>query len=159
MSIVSLPGFCLHFWKHFLCPIRSRHPLEFLEIARWESVPRGSFTRTWKLSSRLFSRPGWLPLGLRGWTKLEVISRYHEVVRSHFREIAETSLKVTNLHAQSCLETSASFDHYFSYFELPWVAVAQSAESPLIWQVTQVSRFKPRNGQNNNSFFLEKVKE
>ena len=53
--------------KHFLCPIRSRHPLEFLEIVRWESVPRGSFARTWKLSSRPFSRPDWLPLGLRGW--------------------------------------------------------------------------------------------
>ena len=53
--------------KHFLCPIRSWHPLEFLEIARWESVPRGSFTRTWKLSSRPFSLPDWLPLGLRGW--------------------------------------------------------------------------------------------
>ena len=26
-------------------------------------------TRTWKLSSHLFSRPGWLPLGLRGWHK------------------------------------------------------------------------------------------
>ena len=47
--------------KHFLCPIRSRHPLEFLEIVRWESVPRGSSARTWKLSSRLFSRPDWLP--------------------------------------------------------------------------------------------------
>ena len=53
--------------KHFLCPIRSRHPLEFLEISRWESVPRGSFARTWKLSSRPFSRPDWLPLGLQGW--------------------------------------------------------------------------------------------
>ena len=53
--------------KHFLCPIRSRHPLEFLEIVRWESVPRGSFARTSKLSSRPFSRPDWLPLGLRGW--------------------------------------------------------------------------------------------
>ena len=52
--------------KHFLCPIRSRHQLEFLEIVRWESVPRGSFARTWKLSSRLFSRPDWLPLVLRG---------------------------------------------------------------------------------------------
>ena len=41
---------------HFLCPIRSRHPLEFLEMVRWESVPRGSFVLTWKLSSRLFSR-------------------------------------------------------------------------------------------------------
>ena len=53
--------------KHFLCPIRSRHPLEFLKIARWESVPRGSFARTCKLSSRLFSPPDWLSLGLRGW--------------------------------------------------------------------------------------------
>ena len=46
-------------------------------------------------------------------TKLEVISRYHEVVRS----------QVTDLPAQSCPETRASF----SYPELPWVAVAQSA--------------------------------
>ena len=29
--------------------------------------PRRSFARTWKLSSRLFSRPDWLPLDLRGW--------------------------------------------------------------------------------------------
>ena len=52
--------------KHFWCPIRSRHPLEVLEIVRWESVPRGSFARTWKLSSRPLSRPDWLPLGLLG---------------------------------------------------------------------------------------------
>ena len=52
--------------KHFLFPIRSRHPLEFLEMVRWESVPRGSSALTWKLSSRLFSRTDWLPLGLRG---------------------------------------------------------------------------------------------
>ena len=51
----------------FLCQIRSRHPLEFLEIVQWESVPRGSFARTWKLSCCLFSWPDWLPLGLRGW--------------------------------------------------------------------------------------------
>ena len=50
-----------------LCPIRSRHLLEFLEIVRWESVPRGPFNRTWKRSSHLFSQPDWLPLGLRGW--------------------------------------------------------------------------------------------
>ena len=60
--------------KHFLCPIRSQHPLEFLEMVRWESVPRGSFARTWKLSSRLFSRPDWLPLGLRGCVHLQLIS-------------------------------------------------------------------------------------
>ena len=52
--------------KHFLCPVGSRHLFEFLEIARWKSVRRGSFTRTWKLSSRPFSRPDWLPRGLRG---------------------------------------------------------------------------------------------
>ena len=55
--------------SNFLCPIGSQHPLEFLEIARWESVPTGSFTRTWKLSSRPFSGPDWLPLGLRGWSR------------------------------------------------------------------------------------------
>ena len=33
-----------------------------------ESVPRGSFAHTWNLSSRPFSRPDWLPLGLRGCT-------------------------------------------------------------------------------------------
>ena len=32
------------------------------------SVPRGSSARAWKLSSRLFSRPVWLPLGLRRWS-------------------------------------------------------------------------------------------
>ena len=59
-------------------------------------------------------------------TKLEVISRYHEVVYAvSFHEIAETSRKVTNLYAQSCPETSASFHNYFSCPELPWVTVAQ----------------------------------
>ena len=63
--------------KHFLCPIRSRHPLEFLEMVRWESVPRGSFALTWKLSSRLSSRPDWLPLGLRGCDNRGVIWEKH----------------------------------------------------------------------------------
>ena len=49
-----------------ICPIRSRNPLEFLEIVRGDSVPRSSFSRIWKLSSRLFPRPDWLPLPLRG---------------------------------------------------------------------------------------------
>ena len=54
--------------KHFWCPIRSRHRLEFLEIVRWASVPRGSFAHTWKFWSCLFSWPEWLPLGPRGWS-------------------------------------------------------------------------------------------
>ena len=53
--------------EHFLCPIRSQHSLDLLEMVRWESVPRGSSTHAWKLSSQLLSRPDWLPLGLRGW--------------------------------------------------------------------------------------------
>ena len=53
--------------KHFLCPIRSQHSLDRLEMVRWESVPRGFSACAWKLLSRLFSRPDWPPLGLRGW--------------------------------------------------------------------------------------------
>ena len=52
----------------FLCPIRSQHSLDRLQMVRWESVPRCSSARDWKLSSRLFSRPDWLRLGLRGCT-------------------------------------------------------------------------------------------
>ena len=55
--------------KHFLSPIKSRYKLELLEMVRWESVPRGSSALTWKLSSRLFSRPDLLPKGLRGWDR------------------------------------------------------------------------------------------
>ena len=52
--------------NHFLCPIRSQHSLDRLEMVRWESVPRSSSACAWKLSSRVFSRPDWLPVGLRG---------------------------------------------------------------------------------------------
>ena len=43
--------------NHFLCPIRSQHSLDRLEMVRWESVPRGSSAHAWKLSSRLLTRP------------------------------------------------------------------------------------------------------
>ena len=49
-----------------------------------------------------------------------------------FREIVETSRKVTNLHAQSRPETSASFHNYFSYPKLLWVAVTQSANPSIV---------------------------
>ena len=42
------------------------------------------FARTWKLSSRLFSRPDWLPLGLRGWTKR---NQMNGLSRNNFRII------------------------------------------------------------------------
>ena len=51
----------------FCAQLRSQHSLDRLEMVRWESVPRGSSACAWKLSSRLFSRLDWLPLGLRGW--------------------------------------------------------------------------------------------
>ena len=47
--------------------IRCQYSLDRLEMVRWESVPRGFSACAWKLSSSLFSRPDWLPLGLRGW--------------------------------------------------------------------------------------------
>ena len=53
--------------KHSLCLIRNQHSLDHLEMVRWESVPRGSSGHAWKLSSRVLTRPDWLPLGLRGW--------------------------------------------------------------------------------------------
>ena len=52
--------------KHFLCPIRSQHSFDHLEMVWWESVPRGSSACAWKLSSHFFSQPDWPPLGLRG---------------------------------------------------------------------------------------------
>ena len=61
-----------------MCPIRSQHRFEFLEMVRWESVPRGSSGLTWKLSSGLFSRPHWLPLGLRGWDGLSYVQQSTE---------------------------------------------------------------------------------
>ena len=50
----------------FLRSIKSQHSLDRLEMIRWESVPRGFSACAWKLSSSLFSRPHWPPLGLRG---------------------------------------------------------------------------------------------
>ena len=67
-------------YRRFLCPIRNRHLLEFLEMVRWESVTRGSFALTWKLSSRLFSRPDWLPLGLRECPLVDLSG----LLRAHF---------------------------------------------------------------------------
>ena len=53
----------------FFVPNQEPASAWILEMVRWESVPRGSFARTWKLSSRLFTRPDWLPLGFRGKTR------------------------------------------------------------------------------------------
>jgi len=42
-------------------------------IGLTEYVPRGSSARAWKLSSRLFSQPDWLPLGLQGWFRARLL--------------------------------------------------------------------------------------
>ena len=76
-----------------------------------------------------------------------MISRYHEVVRSHFGEIAETSRNVTNLRAQFCPETNAWFHSYFSDPELPWVAVAQSG-NPSTWSLLWSDRSHSWVGSN-----------
>ena len=55
-------------------------------------------------------------------TKLKVISRYLEVIPVSFREIAETSRKVTNLRSQSGPNFIAIY-----HGKIPWVSVAQSA--------------------------------
>ena len=62
--------------RHFLCPIRSQHFLFRLEMVCWESEPKDSSARAWKLSSRLFPRPHWLPLGLRGWRMCYLIQSW-----------------------------------------------------------------------------------
>ena len=75
---------------------------EFLEIVRWESVPRGSFARTWKLSSCLFSRPDWLPLGLRGWpTRQDSVGNRDKVYSKFFK--LSLSLSFTHLIGSNCL--------------------------------------------------------
>ena len=53
--------------KHFLCPIRSQHSLDRLEMVRWESVTQGLFRLYLKTFVAPFLPPDWLPLGLRGW--------------------------------------------------------------------------------------------
>ena len=50
--------------KRFLCPIRSQHLLDHLEMVWWQSVPRGFSACAWKLSSRLFSGPTHIESGL-----------------------------------------------------------------------------------------------
>ena len=95
--------------KHFLCPIRSQHSLDRLEMVRWESVPRGSSACAWKLSSRLFSRPDWLPLGLRGWK-----TPYAEVYGPGISQEFSISLLVPDFY------DSPTFDPWEEQFMPSW---------------------------------------
>ena len=108
--------------KHFLCPIRSWHPLEFLEISRWESEPRGSFTRTWKLSSRPFSRPDWLSLGLQGWITvkpaklwaLEILIIVLQPITAKIRTSELITKPQANYNYIQCSGFQFSFSHLIS---------------------------------------------
>ena len=82
--------------------------IDRLEMVRWESVPRGFSARTLKLSStRLFSQPDWLPLGLRGWVdvrrskkglftwaRLTRLAAYRDEFLWHFSNINTSKLKL-----------------------------------------------------------------
>ena len=57
-------GYC---FNHGLCGSCTKEIHAVRKLSVWYLVPRGSFARTSKLSSHPFSRPDWLPLGLRGW--------------------------------------------------------------------------------------------
>ena len=59
--------------KHFFVPNQEKWEME---MVRWESVPRGSFARTWKLSTRLFSRPDWMPPGSPRMRRLQFVRRF-----------------------------------------------------------------------------------
>ena len=54
-------------FNHDLCGSCTKEMHAVRKLSVWYLVPRGSFARTSKLSSRPFSRPDWLPLGPRGW--------------------------------------------------------------------------------------------
>ena len=55
------------------------------------------FSTTWKLSSRLFSRPDWLPLGLRGWVSNGLGFFFHLKVHVFFFCFTQSLLlKVTS---------------------------------------------------------------
>ena len=69
------------------------HSLDRWEMAWWESVLRGSSARARKLSSRHFSRPDSLPLGLRGWQKSCILW----VLRQLFLK-SNTYLSAKNMH-------------------------------------------------------------
>ena len=103
----TIPGLGTIDTKHFLWPIRSQHLLDCLEMIRWESVPRGFSTWAWKLFSRLFSLPDWLPLGLQGWGK--AVCQYlwlvtGQVIYSYpYKEMAYLTVKPGQAYPQESI--------------------------------------------------------
>ena len=141
--------------KHFLRPIRSRHLLEFLETVRWESVPRGSFVRTWKLSSCLFSRPDWLPLGLRGWCTVNqnILKRGPNKVRWSCKNNASQQKyfekKIPPYYCNGCLHvmygSSWINQLFFSFITLKYYLALWKALSWLSRKVNNTQLCLPHN--------------
>ena len=116
--------------KHFLCPIRSQHSLDRLEMVRWESVPRGFSACAWKLSWRLFSRPDWLPLGLRGCVP---------IYTSRNRHLRMPSTLIINLTVSEFLVgTVAGLSLIIATYNLKSVLVLMQAFSQVIIRVFDI---------------------
>ena len=123
-----------HNTKHFLCPIRSQHLLDHLEMVQWKSVPRGFSVCTWKLLSHFISRPNWSPLGLRGW----ILSKNHPKALWMF----PTSI--------TACENRASFLPCIVQFD--WLISDQLRYSLNICQFDcSVLRFPIENSSNNST--------
>ena len=83
----------------YLYLIGNHHFVDWSQILIWNNgaqlvvsypgVPRGFFARTWQLSSCLFSRTDWLPLGLRGWGRLQRRLGHKATDMSYFFKIAQ----------------------------------------------------------------------
>ena len=125
--------------KHFLFPIRSRHLLEFLEIVWWESVPRGSFARTWKFSSCLFSQPDWLPLGLRG-----CLSRSSCIKSAELKRGVERGSTFTLTSDLSCISSilfaNGNLTHVRMKITGHWKSTLTGARSVRFWRCTHEKR-------------------
>ena len=116
-----------------------RHLLESLEIVRWESVPRGSFARTWKLSSCLFSRPDWLPLGLRG-----CLSRSSCIKSAELKRGVERGSTFTLTSDLSCIASilfaNGNFTHVRMKITRHWKSTLTGARSVRFWRCTHKKR-------------------
>ena len=68
------------------CMRQTSRDRDFLEMVRWESVPGSFFALTWKLSSRLFSRPPLLPTRLTapGSPRMCTCLSIHNIIRKDF---------------------------------------------------------------------------
>ena len=114
--------------QSILCPIRSQHSLDRLEMVQWESVTRGSSAPAWKRSLSILCRPDWLPLGVRGWSPRTYITWYTRTnSANHFFFNPSTTAFIWSFsfHMERCI---SSFLNPFSFpFKLiNWLATTST---------------------------------